>query len=61
MSKAVEENRLTVTIKILFEISIYIENLCVQTRILVRTKRTYLLLPFTPVTVFLVAEKLLSL
>ena len=61
MSKAVEENRLTVTIKILFEISIYIENLCVQTRILVRTKRTYLLLPFTPVTVFLIAEKLLSL
>ena len=41
MSKAIEENKLTVLTKIIFyENPIYICNLCVQTKIMMRTKRT---------------------
>ena len=36
--------------------SIDIGNLCVQTKIMKRTKRIYPLSPSTPVTVFLIAE-----
>ena len=37
---------------------IYIVKLFVQTKMMIRTKRTYALRPFTPVTVFLITEKL---
>ena len=60
MSKALKEDKLTVMIKDFYENSIYIGNLCVQTKIMIRIKRTYPL-PSTPVTVFLIVEKLLSL
>ena len=39
--------------KNLYENSVYIGNLCVQTKIMTRLKRTYLLPASTPVTVFL--------
>ena len=42
-------------LKDLYDISIYIGNICVQSKIMIRTKLTYLL---PPSTVFLVAEKL---
>ena len=45
----------------MYENSIYIANFCVQTKIMIRTKRTYPLPSSTPVTDFLIAEKLLSL
>ena len=44
--------------KELCESLIFIGNLCVQTKIMIITKRTY---PLPPSTVFLIAEKLLSL
>ena len=48
--------------KDLYENSVYIGNLYVQTKIMIRSKRTYPLShPSTPVTVFLIAEKLLNL
>ena len=59
-SKAVEENKLAATIKRLYENSICIGNLCVQTKIMIRTKRTYHLSVCIPVTVSLIAEKILS-
>ena len=61
MSKAIEENKLTVTIKDLYKNSIYIGNLCLQAKIIIRTKRIHHLLLSTPVTVFLIAEKLVSI
>ena len=60
MIKAIEENKLTVTIKDLYKNSIYIGNLCLQAKIIIRTKRIHHLLS-TPVTVFLIAEKLVSI
>ena len=41
MSKAVEENKLTVMIRRFYENSIYIVNLCTQTKIMIRAKRAY--------------------
>ena len=38
MSTAIEENKQKVTIKRLYEISIYIGNLCVLTKVMIRTK-----------------------
>ena len=53
MSKAIDENKWKITIKKnLYENSVYIGNLCVQTKIMTRLKRTYLLPASTPVTVF---------
>ena len=43
--------------KELCESLIFIGNLCVQTKIMIITKRTY---PLPPSTVFLIAEKLLK-
>ena len=60
-SKAVEEKKLAATIKGLYENSVCIGNLCVQTKIMIRTKRTYPLSPSTPVIYFSIAEKLQSL
>ena len=45
MSKATEENKYKVTIKRLFENSIYIGNLGVQTKVIIRTKTNS---PFPP-------------
>ena len=41
MSKAIKENKLTVTIKSFYENSIYGGNLYVQTKIMTKTKQTY--------------------
>ena len=60
-SKAVEEKKLAATIKGLYENSVCIGNLCVQTKIMIGTKRTYHLSVCIPVTVSLIAEKILSL
>ena len=60
MSKAIEENR-KFWLKGWYENSMYIRNLCVQIKIMLRKKRAYPSPPSIPVTVFLIAEKLLSL
>ena len=61
MSKVLVENKYKITIKDLYENSIYTINLCQQTKIMIRAKQTYLLPLSTPVTVFLIAEKQLPL
>ena len=61
MRKAAQENKLIVTLKDLYVNSVYVGNLCVQTKILKIAKLTYPLPPSAPVTVFVIAEKLLSL
>ena len=61
MSKAIEKNKSTVMIKNLYEDYISLGNWCGQTKIMIRTKRTYPLPSSTPSTSFLIAEKLLSL
>ena len=61
MRKAAQENKLIVTLKDLYVNSVYVGNLCVQTKIMKIAKLTYPLPPSAPVTVFVIAEKLLSL
>ena len=63
MSKAMEENELTVMIKRLeWQFNKFISEVYVyRQKILIITKRSYPISPSTPVTVFLIAEKLLSL
>ena len=61
MGKAIEEKKLRVLIKALFENSIYIRNLFVQTKTMIITKENLPPPTCTPFTVFLIAEKLLSL
>ena len=61
MSKTIEKNKLTVTIKDFYGNSVYIGYLYVQTEIMIKTKRTYLLPSSTSVEVFLIDQKLLSL
>ena len=58
MSKAIEEDELTVTIK---RLQFILKNLYVQTKVMMRKKRTYPLSSPTPVTDFLINERLLSL
>ena len=60
MNKAIEPSKLTVTKRKTSRIQLTLE-ICVQIKIMIKTKRTYPLPPSTPVTVFLIAEKLLSL
>ena len=45
----------------MYENSNYTINLCLQRKIMIRAKQTYLLPPSTPITVFLITEKLLPL
>ena len=61
MRKAAQENKLIVTLKDLYVNSVYAGNLCVQTKIMKIAKLIYPLPPSAPVTVFVIAEKLLSL
>ena len=59
MSEAMTENKLTVMIKRVLWNSIYIGNVYVETKIMTKVKN--ITSPSTPVTVSLIAEKLLSL
>ena len=59
MSKALEENKWTIK-RLLSEFNSYWKFVCTE-KIMIRTKRTHLLYLSTSVTVFSVAEKLLSL
>ena len=58
MNELIEENKLRGTS---FDNSTYIGTLCVQAKMMIRTKRTYLLYSSTPAIVFLFVEKLLTL
>ena len=60
MNKAIEENKLTVTIKRLLQFNLYLKFLCTDKNN-DKNKTNLPLLTSTPVTVFLIAEKLLSL
>ena len=61
MSKAIEENNMTVTIKRLFwEFNLFWKFMCTGKNN-DKSKENLPLHPFTRVTVFLIAEKLLSL
>ena len=57
LSKTIDENKL----KDFYGNSSYIQNSRVKTKIMKRTKRTYPHPTSIPVTVFLIAKKLLSL
>ena len=61
LSKTIDENKLKVTKKDFYGNSSYIQNSRVKTKIMKKTKRTYPHPTSIPVTVFLIAKKLLSL